>query len=126
MADYAPIYGGDLAEMLTLTAGATITGGQVLVYSGPDTVSPASGASQAIAGVAGHDALQGGLVTVHGGDGITHETATTAAAVSAGALLQSAAGGLVAGGAAAGSEIGVAVRSVTSAGGVLRWKATHG
>ena len=126
MADYAPVNGGDMAEALTYTAGAAITGGQVLVYSAADTVIPAAGASGAFAGVAGHDAASGSPVTVIAGAGIIHETQTTASAVTVGALIQSAAGGLIASGAAAGSEIGTAVRAVSAAGGVLRWKTTRG
>jgi hypothetical protein len=123
MPDYSPTYGPP--EPLTYTAGAAITGGQVCVISAADTVIPAAGASQAVAGVAGHDAATGQPVTVNAGDGIVHETQTTASAVAAGALIQSAAGGLVTGGAAAGSEIGVAIRAVPGAGGVLRWVSRH-
>lgn len=125
MADYAPVNGGDLGEAFTYLAGAPITGGQVLVFSAPDTVSPAGAAATHTAGVAGHDAATGAPVTVHTGAGIIHETQTTVAAVAAGALLQTAVGGLVAGAAVAGAEIGVAVRSVTGAGGILRWKSTR-
>lgn len=122
MADYAPVNGGDLGEFVTQTAGAAITGGQLLMQSGtPDQVIPASGAGVAVAGVAGHDAATGAPVTVIGGAGVVHETQSTAAAVAAGALIQSAAAGAVTGGAAAGSEIGVALRAVPGAGGVLRW-----
>jgi hypothetical protein len=126
VADYAPVNGADLAETLTYTAGAAIAGGQVLVFSAPDTVIPAAGASQSVAGVAAHDAANGAPVTVFAGSGILHETQTTVAAVTVGALLQSAAAGLIASGAVAGSEIGVAVRAVSAAGGVLRWKSTRG
>jgi hypothetical protein len=125
MPDYTPVNGGDVAEFHTWVAGAAITGGQLLAITADNTVSPAAGATLAIAGVAGHDAATGALVTVHTGGGVVHETQTTAAAVAAGALLQSAAGGLLAGGAAAGSDIGVAVRAVGGAGGLLRWKATR-
>lgn len=124
MPDYAALYGRP--QHLQATAGAAITGGQILVYSAADTVIPAAGAATAIAGVAAHDAAAGAPVTVLAGSGLVHETQTTAAAVAAGALIATAAGGLVAGGAAAGSEIGVAVRAVTAAGGVLRWKTTRG
>lgn len=126
MADYAPVNGADLGSALTYTAGAPITGGQVLVFSAADTVIPAAGASQAFAGVAGHDAATGAPVTVHAGAGVFHETQTTAAAVAAGALIQAAAAGAVTGGATAGQEIGTAVRAVSAAGGVLRWKTTRG
>lgn len=124
MPDYAVLYGRP--QHLQATAGAAITGGQVLVYSAADTVIPAAGASSAFAGVAAHDAASGAPVTVMAGSGLVHETQTTVAAVAVGALLQSAAAGTVASGAAAGSEIGVAVRAVTGAGGVLRWKTTRG
>lgn len=126
MADYAPVNGADHGDTATWLAGAAITGGQVLVFSAADTVIPAAGASLAFAGIAGHDAASGALVTVFTGAGVLHETQTTAAAVTAGALLASAAGGLVVAGAAAGAEIGTAVRAVGGAGGVLRWKTTRG
>jgi hypothetical protein len=124
MADYAVLYGRP--QHLQATAGAAITGGQVLVYSAADTVIPAAGASSAFAGVAAHDAASGAPVTVLAGSGIVHETQTTAVAVAAGALIASAAAGQIAGGAAAGSELGIAVRAVGGAGGVLRWKTTRG
>jgi Uncharacterized conserved protein (DUF2190) len=126
MADYAPVYGADMGEAVTLTAGAAITGGQALVYTDVDTVQPSSGASQAFAGIAGHDAASGAPVTVHMGAGVVHETQTTAVAVAAGALIAAAAGGLIAGGATAGAELGVAVRAVGGSGGLLRWKTTRG
>jgi hypothetical protein len=124
MPDYACMYGRP--QHLQATAGAAITGGQVLVYSGVDTVIPAAGASSAFAGIAAHDAASGAPITILAGSGIVHETQTTAAAVAVGALIQSAAAGAIAGGAAAGSEIGVAVRAVSAAGGILRWKTTRG
>lgn len=124
MPDYEALYGRP--QHLQATAGAAITGGQVLVYSAADTVTPSAGASSAFAGVAAHDAASGSPVTVLAGSGIVHETQTTAAAVAAGALLAPAAAGAVAGGAAAGTEIGVAVRAVSAAGGILRWKTTRG
>jgi hypothetical protein len=121
MADYAPVNGADLGDTLTYTAGAAITGGQLLYFTAADTVTPTAGATLNIAGIAGHDAASGAPVTVHCGAGVIHETQTTASAVAPGALIQSAAGGLITGGAAAGSEIGVAIRAVTGAGGILRW-----
>lgn len=126
MPDYTPVNGGSGTETATYTAGAAITGGQALVYTGADTVSPSAGASQAFAGVAGHDAVSGGPVTVYMGDAVVHETQTTAAAVAAGALIATAAAGAVAGGATAGQEVGVALRAVGGAGGLLRWKTTKG
>jgi hypothetical protein len=74
MADYAPVSGGDQGETFTYTAGAAITGGQVLYFTAADTVTPTIGASLAIAGIAGHDAASGAPVTVHCGAGVVHET----------------------------------------------------
>ena len=70
MADYSPVLADDT---FTATAGAAITGGQLLAWTGADTVSPTTGPTQAFAGVAGHDAPSGGLVTVFCGDAV-HET----------------------------------------------------
>jgi hypothetical protein len=123
MADYSPT----LADITaTYTAGATITAGQALVFTAADTVSPSSGASQAFAGIAGHDAASGAPVTVHMGAGAIHETASTASAVAVGGLIQTAAAGAIASGATAGQEIGIAIRAVSGSGGTVRWKATKG
>ncbi len=124
MADYTHLLGKPVRA--TYTAGAAITGGQALIFTGVDTVAPSSAASSLFAGIAGHDAASGAPVTVIMGAGVIHETQTTAVAVAAGALIASAAAGAIAGGAAAGSELGVAIRAVGGAGGILRWKTTRG
>ena len=79
MADYTPVNVGGVGDTGTWTAGAAITGGQVLAVTGPDTVQPTSGPTLAIAGVAGHDAGTGQPVTVYAGAGLIHHTPTPAA-----------------------------------------------
>ena len=124
MADYTALAGRP--DEYTFTAGAAITAGQVLVFSGSDEVSPSSVASTAFAGIAAHDAAHGSPVTVVSGAGCLHETASTAAQVLAGALLAADADGAVVSGATAGAELGVAVRSTGAQGGTVRWKQTIG
>lgn len=75
MADYTPVLARETASW---TAGAAITAGQLLAFTGPDTVSPTAGATTAWAGVAGHDAAAGSPVTVHFGDAAVHETLSPA------------------------------------------------
>jgi hypothetical protein len=75
MGDYTAVRGKPTS--LTYTAGAAITGGQVLYFSAADTVTPTAAATLAIAGVAGHDAASGAPVTVLAGSGVVHETTST-------------------------------------------------
>lgn len=98
MPDYTPLYGR--AKTATYTSGGTITGGHLLYYSGPDTVSPATGPGQPFAGVAAHHAQPGGLITVLMGAGVVHETdvAATPAAPAAPVPATAATGGTVADG----------------------------
>ncbi len=79
MADYTPVSGGGAGESATYMAGAAITGGQLLAFTGIDSVSPTAGPTLAVAGVAGHDAAAGQQVTVAMGAGVVHETLTAAA-----------------------------------------------
>lgn len=53
------------ADRLPRTTSATVTGGQVLIVSGNDTVAPISAPSEAWLGVAGHDAASGAQVVVY-------------------------------------------------------------
>lgn len=125
MADYTPVYGRP--KSMTLIAGAAITGGQVLVFSGVDTVSPSAAGPANYAGIAAHDAASGAPVTVLMGGGVVHETAI-AAGVAAGVLLFVGAAGQITGtaGAAYGAvAVGVAVRTVAGAG-TQRWKSLIG
>lgn len=89
MSDYTPV---NEADRITLTASAAITGGQLLVVSGVNTVAPA-GAAGSVIGVAGYDAASGQRVTVLEKDMI-HETVSTAG-VTAGDTLISGTGGTV-------------------------------
>jgi hypothetical protein len=77
VADYAPPYGR--SRTVTYTAGAAITGGQLLIFTAADTVSPSTLGAAPVAGVAGHDAASGSPVTVHMGAGVVHESAAAAA-----------------------------------------------
>lgn len=81
MADYSPVYLPGAA--ISLTASATITGGQTVMVSGSGTVAPATtaGAGKHV-GVAAFDAASGARVTVFG-FGTVHET-TNAGGVTAG------------------------------------------
>jgi hypothetical protein len=78
MADYTPPFPGG-NKPRTYTAGAAITGGQVVVVSAADTVIPGSAASAAAVGVAAHDAANGAAVTVWPLAGVTHELIASAA-----------------------------------------------
>jgi homoaconitase/3-isopropylmalate dehydratase large subunit len=125
VADYAPVYGRP--QQVSFTAGAAITGGQLLSFSAADTVIPAANNAANYAGVAGHDAASGAPVTVLMGSGVVHETLATAA-TAAGALVF--AGSATAGQLGATSTgygaVGVAVRATAGANGLLRWKALVG
>lgn len=78
---------------ITLTASATITGGQLVEVTGVRTVGPAGATSLAWIGTAAHDAASGGSVIVHLA-GPVH-LLTAAADVTAGNLLVAAAAGTV-------------------------------
>jgi hypothetical protein len=126
VADYAPVYGRPKA--MTLTAGAAISGGQVLKFSAADTVVPADLNCTNYAGVAAHDAASGALVTVLMGGGVVHET-NAAAATAAAALVyagSATAGELGAANSSYNVPIGVAVRASSGTHGVCRWKSLVG
>lgn len=91
MADHTPLF--KPGQEVTLTASAAITGGQVVVVSGNETVAPSAGASAAAVGVAKYDAASGAKVgVVFGG---VHELTSTGA-VAAGDSVTSAESGAVA------------------------------
>jgi len=126
--DYSPTVAGQGHQPLTYTAGAPVTGGQLLAFTGPDTVAPTSGPTLAVAGVAGHDAAAGAPVTVHAGSGLLHHTPTPVALLVPAAPVPTTAatGGTVADGAykvtvtyvnAAGETTASAQGTVTAAGG---------
>lgn len=62
MGDYSPKF--KPGQDVTLTASATITGGQLLIVSGVNTVAPSGGASALYAGVARQDTASGDKVVV--------------------------------------------------------------
>lgn len=71
MGDYSPVNIAD-ATPFTKTAGAAITGGQLVSASGDEQVSPSTTGDHSI-GVAAHDAVSGQRVTVWPLPGIIHE-----------------------------------------------------
>jgi hypothetical protein len=118
MADYTPVQ--NPGHEFTFTASAPVTGGQVVIVTGPMTVGPATAASPAVVGVAGFNAAAGARVTVFV-NGMVHETVASGA-ITAGAPVASAATGKVA--AAAGSPlVGVVGLALTTAadGALVRW-----
>lgn len=123
MSDYSPVWGIDV-ELFTMTASATITGGQVLVVTGVGTVAPSAGASGVAVGVAAQDAVTNGRVSIWPLAGVTHETVTPAGVTAGASLASSTAGGVDSGVlgtlAAAGQLLGTAT-TTASAGLKCRW-----
>jgi hypothetical protein len=85
VADYTPVYVP--SKVITLTASANVSAGDLLVVSGSGTVAKAAVAATApvVIGVAGFDAASGTRVTIYG-RGIVHESVAQAT-VTAGDLL---------------------------------------
>lgn len=91
MADYVPVF--KPGDDLTLTAAATITGGQLVYVSAANSVTPTAGATAAWLGVATTDAASGAKVGITSG-GVQELTA--AGAIAAGDVLIPASSGRVA------------------------------
>lgn len=91
MADYTPLFIPGTA--VTLTAGGTIAGGQLVALSAANTVTVAGAASAAVVGVASKDAVTGDLLTIHR-RGV--QVLTAAGTIAFGAHVKSAAAGQVA------------------------------
>ncbi|MFE3196257.1 capsid cement protein [Nocardia sp. NPDC059240] len=91
MPEYAAIF--KPAEAFSRITSAAVTGGQLVIVSGNDTIAPSSAASSAWLGVAANDAAFGDVVTVLTGG--VHELAASGA-IAAGARVLPAAGGAVA------------------------------
>ena len=125
MADYSPVFANGVSPF-TLTASATITGGQVLVASGAGTVAPSGGASGAVVGIAANDAANGARVAIWPLVGPVHECTTPAGSTAGDALSSAASGGVATGVlgtlAAAGTLLGTAI-TTASAGNKVRWTA---
>ncbi len=105
MADYAPLYMP--GDMVTGVTSGAVTGGRMLMVSGNGTVAHATADSNAVVGVAAHDAASGTNVTYHG-RGQVH-VSTAAGAITAAARLNSAANGTVASATAGVGNVGVAL-----------------
>lgn len=91
MAEHTPKYFP--ADRLPRTTSAVVAGGQVLIVSGNDTVAPCSAPSEAVLGVAAHDAASGAPVVVYT-EGV-HEVPASGA-IAAGKPVIGAAAGAVA------------------------------
>lgn len=91
MPDYVEVF--KAGDDVTFTAGAAITGGQLLAVTGVNIVAPTSGATDAWIAVAVQDAVTGSLVGTTAG-GVQELTCATG--VTAGQTVVPAAGGAVA------------------------------
>jgi len=125
MPDYTPVNSSDSLPK-TRTAGAAITGGQLLVPTGDGVLSPCTANTQRATAVAAHDAPNGGRVTVWPLPTIIHESVNNnAGTVAAGApITAGAAAGVDTGAlgatAAAGTLIGICTRGAAT-GAKLQW-----
>ncbi len=95
------------SDTITGTTSATVTGGQVLIVSGNGTVGPATADSNAVVGVAAHDAASGALVTYFP-RGKVH-VSTASGGITAAARVNAGAAGTVASASAAVGNIGIAL-----------------
>lgn len=112
MAEYVPLYMP--GEAITLPASATITGGQLLIVSGSNTVAPSSAATHSWIGVAAFDAVSGDQVTIYC-EGVQKLTAS--GSITAGQNVEAAAAGAVAAhtnGTNDFNVVGVALNTVTN------------
>ena len=123
MAEYVPVYTGDV-KPFTATTSAAVTGGRVAAVSGNGTVAHAGAASTVACGVFAFDAASGARVTVWPLEGVIHELEASGA-ITAAAGVETAANGQVAtvttsiaAGSAAGTLIGTAM--TTAAGSPLK------
>jgi len=117
MADYTPIYTGGVVPFTQTTSGV-VTGGQVLVASGVDTVAAAGAGSLVTVGVAAHDAPSGGKVSVWPIANCIHEIVTTGTVTALDGVVTATAGTVgtaaIATAAAAGTLIGTALNTKTT------------
>lgn len=116
MSDYTPVQ--NRGNELTLTAGAAVTGGQLLRITGVLTVSPAGANSAGTVGVAAFDAAVGEAVTVFVHVPI-HET-TASGTITAGQDLTTGPNGTVAARATGVNRVGLALTSAAG-GELVRW-----
>jgi hypothetical protein len=125
MPDYQPVNPTNTLPK-TRTAGAAITGGQLLLPTADSVVSPVTANTQRATSVAAHDAPSGGRVTVWPLPGVIHESVNNnAGAVTAGAPITAGASagvdtGLLGTVAAAGTLVGICTKGAAS-GAKLQW-----
>lgn len=116
MSDYTPVSSDQAAY--TATAGAAITGGQLVTASADLAVSPSTTNDRSI-GVAAHDAPSGGRVTVYVLPGMIHEVVVQGVLVLAAGndVIAGTTGTIKAGtlatDAAAGTLLGICVKGAT-------------
>lgn len=117
MAEYTPIYDGGVEPFTQTTSGA-VTGGQVLVASGVDTVAAAGAGSTVVVGIAAHDAASGAKVSVWPIANCIHEITTTGTVTVLDGVVTAASGtvgtAVIATAAAAGTLIGTALNTKTT------------
>jgi hypothetical protein len=119
MADYSPGYASGVRPF-TKTASAAITGGQLVIVTGVNTVGPSTTGSTTVVGVAAHDVASGARVTVWPLANVEHEIVVVAAGtVTAGDGVISGALGTVntsaiGAAAAAGTLLGIATTTATA------------
>ncbi len=113
MAEKVPVF--TPGQAITRQASAAITGGQLVMVSGPGTVAPSAAASTAVLGMAGFDVASGDQVTVHKGEVLP---LVASGAIVAGSPVISAAAGRVAASAAppAGQQVGIALTTAADGG----------
>lgn len=116
MGDYTPVSSGG-AIPFTSQASATVTGGQLVVVTGNNTVGPAGAAGVAVVGVAAHDAAANAKVTVWPIKNVTHQITSTGTIAAGDGIVSGAAGvaatAAIATAAAAGTLLGKALSGAT-------------
>ena len=117
MGDYQPVAPADVLPF-TLTAGGTITGGQLVTCSANDTVVASTTGDHSI-GVAAHDAVSGQRVTIWPLSDLVHEVVVQTGTVTAGTPAIAGTTGTVNTGvlatvAGAGTLLGIFVRGATA------------
>lgn len=118
MADHIPHFQPGAA--ITLATSAQVTGGQLLVVSGNDTVAPSSASSGAWIGVAAFDAANGAKVTVL--SGCVSELAASGAIAAGSPVVAAASGAVAAIGAGTDYSAVVGIALSAAAGGKVRVK----
>ncbi len=105
MPDYAPLYMP--GDALTGVASGAIVGGKAVMVNGNGTLATATADSNAVVGVAAHDAASGTNFTYHG-RGQVH-VSVAAGSITAAARVNSAASGNVASATAGVGNVGIAL-----------------